>query len=616
MRDDDFSLIDYAHVFWRRKWIFLSVSLLVFAVALVVIARIPIIYRSTGVILVEQQEIPTQWVNSTVSSFADERIKAISQRVLKSSNLEDIINKHELFVDRRGKVPMDRLVDRVRHNFTIDTTQARIRDRVSGRGNSGTVAIQISYDDPSPDTAKEVASELVSLYLDENLKARTQAAADTRRFLESEADRLERELGNLEEKISIFKEKNLNALPEHQNINLQSYQRVEQQIADIDRTLGSLEERAIILETSIDSARRLLTASRVVDTDTGVAVVDPTFQRLEELRAQYMSLQTRYSAYHPDLIRLRREIGLLESQISETSGSSTNQLQLQSLMAQLQEAKNRYSDQHPEVVRLEREINAFKESNPADASGSVGSSDTIVLAAVQEDSSLIALRTDLQSTKSEQRSLRARKASLTRKLSDLEAQINKTPEVEREYRSLIRDHQNIQNKYNDIRAKQNSARVAESLESEQKAERFTLLEAPRVAKTPFSPNHKKLFALALGFAFLGGLGSVFGLEIIDARVRNIRSLESLTGVPVLATVGVIENDIDRSKRKIKFLLIVLLGVIVLGAIFYLMYAGQVLEKGFRPRQILESIQNNLAVGGVLEEKLNMIRDWIKKTVGN
>ena len=610
MTDDDFSLTDYLHVFWRRKWLFLIVSLIVLVIGLAAIARIPVIYRSTGVILVEQQEIPTQWVNSTVASFADERIKAISQRVLRSANLESIINKYQLFADRTNNVTVDRLVDRVRSNFTINTTQARIRDRVSGRGNSGTVAIQISYDDPSPETAQEVASELVSLYLEENLKARTQAAADTRRFLESEADRLEQELATLEGKISEFKEKNLGALPEHQNINLQSYQRVEQQIAEIDRTLGSLEERTIILETSIDSARRLLAAGRVVDTGTG-AVVDPAYQRLDELRSQYTSLQTRYSAYHPDLIRLRREIGLLESQLSQASGTTTNESQLQTLMAQLQEAKNRYSDQHPEVVRLERAVSALQESDSGGAGSSGGGSISTAIAGPQEDASLIALRTDLQSAISEQRSLRNRKANLIRKLTDLETKINKTPEVEREYRSLIRDHQNIQDKYNDIRAKQNSARVAESLETEQKAERFTLLEKPRVPRNPHSPNHRKLFAMALGFAFLGGLGSVFGIELVDGRVRNIRSLETLTGVPVLATVGVIANNRDRSKRKIKFILIIVLAIMVLAGILYLAYAGQVLEKGFHPKQILSSILRRLENIEILEDQLNALGEWIR-----
>ena len=606
-KNEDFVISEYFYTVWRRKWTFLFVALLILAAGVAAIARIPIIYRSTGVILVEQQEIPTQWVNSTVSSFADERIQSIGQRVLSTDNIANIIEKFNPFPNQKDVLPLGQLVELVRSNFNIRTVEARIRDRVSGRGNSGTVAFQISYDNPDPTVARDVASELVSLYLEENLKARTQAAADTRRFLESEADRLEQELANLEEQISDFKEKNIGVLPEHQDINIRTFERVEQQIADIDRTLGSLDERIVIIETSIDSATRLLRAGRA-SSGSG-EVVNPELQRLEELRAEYRSLQTRYSAYHPDLIRIRREIGLLETQLSGAS-SVAGGSDLLELEAQLREARNRYSDEHPEVLRLLREVAAS-----ADASNTavgVASENTTQFEPISEDSALIALRTDLQSAISEQRSLRARKADLTRKLAELDTRINKAPEVERGYRSLIRDHENIQQKYNDIRAKQNSARVAESLESEQKGERFTLLEAPRLANYPHSPNHKKLFLLAFGFAIVGGLGAVFGIELFDGRIRNIRSLETVSGVPVLATIGVIENKKDRTLHLSKIAIIILIFGFLIGAGIYLMYKYRISPGSLHPRALLDAARDWITSDADKKEILESLRNWINQ----
>ena len=57
----------------------------------------PPTYRSTGTILIEQQEIPTDLVRSTVTSYADERVQIISQRVMTTQNLLEIIRRYELY---------------------------------------------------------------------------------------------------------------------------------------------------------------------------------------------------------------------------------------------------------------------------------------------------------------------------------------------------------------------------------------------------------------------------------------------------------------------------------------------------------------------------------------
>jgi polysaccharide biosynthesis transport protein len=47
----------------------------------------PPMYRSTGTILIEQQEMSEDFMRSAVSSYADKRIQIISQRVMTSANL-------------------------------------------------------------------------------------------------------------------------------------------------------------------------------------------------------------------------------------------------------------------------------------------------------------------------------------------------------------------------------------------------------------------------------------------------------------------------------------------------------------------------------------------------
>jgi uncharacterized protein involved in exopolysaccharide biosynthesis len=55
---------------------------------------LPSTFRSAATILIEEQEIPSELVKSTVTTFADQRIQIISQRIMSRSNLVEIIKKY------------------------------------------------------------------------------------------------------------------------------------------------------------------------------------------------------------------------------------------------------------------------------------------------------------------------------------------------------------------------------------------------------------------------------------------------------------------------------------------------------------------------------------------
>ncbi|MEJ0099933.1 MAG: Wzz/FepE/Etk N-terminal domain-containing protein [Pseudomonadota bacterium] len=68
---------------WRRRRLPMLIALAVVLLAAFVAALTwPPTYVSTGTILIEQQEVPLDLVRSTISSFADQRIQMINQRVM------------------------------------------------------------------------------------------------------------------------------------------------------------------------------------------------------------------------------------------------------------------------------------------------------------------------------------------------------------------------------------------------------------------------------------------------------------------------------------------------------------------------------------------------------
>ncbi len=155
-------------------------------------------YRSTGTILIEQQEMPENFVRSAISSYADERVQVISERVMTSANLLELISKYNLYPDERRTQARDAIVDSMRQNIKLKMISADVIDPRQGRPTKATIAFSVSYDNRSPQLAAAVANDITSLYLRENLESRKQQAAGTADFLGSEAARLGAQVTDLE----------------------------------------------------------------------------------------------------------------------------------------------------------------------------------------------------------------------------------------------------------------------------------------------------------------------------------------------------------------------------------------------------------------------------------
>src|SRR5215471_4893819 len=241
----------------RRRWIAATAS---FAVVLLVVAAIavllPPVYRSTATILIEQQEIPQDLVRSTITSFADQRIQLIKQRVTTTSNLLDIIRQHGLYANDIDKVPREVILERMRKDIQVNTVSANVVDPRSGAPRAATIAFTVGYDNRDPQLAVRVANQLTSLYLQDNSQTRRQQAAEASSFLAEEAKRLSGEVTALEARLAEFKQANADRLPELTQLNMQLVTRAEQELDDTRRDRAALEQRRVYLDAQLAQLRQ------------------------------------------------------------------------------------------------------------------------------------------------------------------------------------------------------------------------------------------------------------------------------------------------------------------------------------------------------------------------
>src|SRR5580658_2994533 len=218
---------DKLQSYWRRRSTFYTVAGAAILLTVLLALLLPPTYRATGTILIEQQEIPQELVRSVITSFADQRVQVISQRVMTSQNLLSLIDRYNLYPKIRQKEPREVLLQRFKDDIGMHMISADVIDPRSGRPTQATIAFSVSYQSRSPDLALKVANDLTSLYLNENLTSRTQLGQQTADFFGEEAKRQAAHIQDLDKALSAFKEKHHNDLPDLVQLNLETMQRTE-----------------------------------------------------------------------------------------------------------------------------------------------------------------------------------------------------------------------------------------------------------------------------------------------------------------------------------------------------------------------------------------------------
>jgi polysaccharide chain length determinant protein (PEP-CTERM system associated) len=478
------TLRDYLSIIRRRAVLLTITASGIFLGALMIAWVWPPVYQSTGTILVEAQQIPTELVQSTVTGFVEERIDVISQRVMTREKLLRIIDKLQLFPQDRESLSAPELIDRLRKRIHIEIAGTEAAGFRKGRT---TVAFDVSFDDRSPNTAYQVATELVSLFLNEDVKTRTERATETTEFLSKEADRLKVELENIEQGIATYKRENANSLPEHQGLRASILARVEADLRNIER-----EERA-----TQDELKFLDLELSAIKSGVGVPLNQDVYvspaQELERLKNEYAKLSGMYTESHPDVRGVKRKIEALSRNMGGTS----------------------------KVAR-------------------VGSPIELATAKVEAR---------IDTTNDRLKSLRQQESELRANRSALEKDIIAAPQVERGIATLMRDHETAQKKYDELRTKEMGAKLSENLEGEQKAERFSLLEAPLLPDTPIRPNRGKIVLIGL-FAALGvSMGLAFLLEMLHPRIRGSAALSVVLRQKPLVVIPYMDTDAEKIRKK-------------------------------------------------------------------
>jgi uncharacterized protein involved in exopolysaccharide biosynthesis len=340
----------------------------------------------------------------------------------------------------------------------------------TGKAAEVTIAFDVSFDSESPRAAQKVAGRLADLFLEENLKSRTIQAKGTSNFLAAEAQRLNAQVVKLEADIAEFKRQNPNLLPQFASVNRELLERAEQQRNEVAASISELESRKALLQTQVKG------------------ILEGYEERLSAVRAELAAARERFSEIHPDVMKLKRDLALLEAE--------------------------------------------KKSGNKAESFGAL---DT------QSRTAYFSLQSELETVTSRLKGNRLRLVELDKDIAEYEVRLQRAPEVETKFLALNRDYENAVKKYHEIKDKQMQAQLSEELEKEQKGERLSLLQVPRVPTAPIKPNRLGIALLGFMLAMLGGVGVAGIAEFRDHNIHGARELAAVLKTQPIGIIPVIEG---------------------------------------------------------------------------
>jgi len=558
--DAQLEIQDLKGVIRRRKKSFLILFVLIFIFAGGIAFLLPPIYRSESKIIIEGQQIPEDYVKTTITSYVEERLQVAKQQIMTRAKILSIINQFNLYSEMREKHTTEEMIAKMRKNIELKTISARVIDRRTGRPSSVTIAFTLSFEGKDPPKVQKIANVLASFFLEEDLKRRDELASATTDFLEQESEKLKENIKILENTISEFKEAHIGELPEQINVNLQAITRLDRELDRTIAKIGNLEEQMVYLKAQIASVDAL----KPIVTEQGKVTRNPK-ERLKALNLRLMSLQATMSEKHPDIKKLKKQIKELEAQVGRSDDSVAKVRRLSELEGQLAALKGKLGPKHPDVIKLTREVRVLSK----EVDGLLTEKAIIDVSDEKPDNpAYISLMTRIAAVELNIATQTKSRERIEQKIEEYDRKIERTPVVEKEYSELTLDYQSAKRKHNEIMSKLLTARIARGMEQTQRGERFTITETAQLPEKPFKPNRMAIALLGFVLALGAGVGLAAVREAVDRSVKTADELNSITGVPVFSVISLMETDEERRARLIRRILLVAtaIGVIVVALI--------------------------------------------------
>jgi polysaccharide chain length determinant protein (PEP-CTERM system associated) len=476
IQNGEISLADAKRVLRKYWWIPTLSTLLLGALGFVATRVLPKKYTSSTSVLVEQPVVPADYVKPVVTVDLNDHLASMKAQLLSSSRLQPIIDKFNLFPDKRAKVPMGVLVDDLEKSVDVELLQP-----MSGAIDRQPPGFRVAVTFDNPHVAQQICQEITSMFMEQNSKRRMEQATDTTEFLSGQLEQAKVKMDAQDTRLAQFKRQYLGSLPEEEQANLQLLTGLNTQLEAATQALNRAQQDKAFSETMLNQQEanwKLL--------QNGQQNPDTQEQQLASLQDQMTVLLTRYTPEHPDLIKLKAQIEDLKKRMSEQLAVSA--------AANPSQTK---THEAPQVQQLRAKI--------------------------KQDEVSIA-------------ELTRRQTQIQDQIRVIQGRVQSSPMVEEQFKELTRNYQAATEFYNELMMKRANSAMATELEHQQQSETFRVLDPPSYPSSPSFPKLSIFVGGGFGAGLALALGVLFVLAMLDKAIYTEWDVEKCLKLPVLVSV--------------------------------------------------------------------------------
>ncbi|NOZ69758.1 MAG: polysaccharide biosynthesis tyrosine autokinase, partial [Deferribacteres bacterium] len=309
----ELSLRDYIRIFQRRKFVIITTFLLVSVGSVLLSPKPSPIYKASTTVKIEERRTVSGLLSEWVTYNPGDKMASQAMIIKGFPIMKKVALRLKMINDDMPVTEIHRVVSGLQNS--IDT------ERIER-----TNIIKITASASDPQRAKDLAENVASVYIEENLLEKTRQARNARRFIEEQLALLEVRLEKAEDRLWKFKEQM------------------------VDET------------AAIDKAER-------TDETDDMKELEPLREKLRELNFKLSAFMQRYTDRHPRIVRLKRQISelelvleerLKESYSQQAEGRRESMARQEKKAADLKTLRKSLSEQKLTYARLARDVEVNK----------------------------------------------------------------------------------------------------------------------------------------------------------------------------------------------------------------------------------------------------------------
>lgn len=511
---------DYIDIVRRhRGWIF-GPFLFTLVASVVGVYLWPDSYVSQAVVKIVPQQVPATMVQSAINQQMSDRINSMAGTILSRTTLTTIINSFNLYPRERSRMPIEDVIETMKKEVQI----VPVASPTQGTDRIPAFAVQFSYENRYQ--AQRVVQDLVSRFIDENIRNRSNATFQTTQFMHDELDNAKKDLDGFENKVASFRMANNGRLPEQVEGSVQQLGVLQSQIMNLDSQMSRANQDKLQLESNIRIYKDQLAA---MGRGQDVATV---------VQAQQKSLRLAEADREVEL--QERELASLRQRYKDTFPD------VQASLIRVDAARKKRSDLEKEesAKKAEPVVAAAKPAAPAEMTREARDLDANIR---RLQSAMEARDLDIQNSQKEMR-------RVSELVKVYQGRIETVPLGEKQYADLLRDRDLAKERVIDLTGKLEHAEMAQEMEGRKQGETLELLDPASLPSTPAAPKRPMVIGMGAALGLFLGIVMAGAREMKDTSLKNLKDVHAYTKVSVLGSVPLLENDfVVRRRRRMAWL---------------------------------------------------------------